>query len=720
MAAKQSPSAKPAKSRRERTTKSVRRRVIVVLGMHRSGTSALARVISLLGATLPQNLMSATEANPLGYFESQTIFELHEELLRSSGTSWSDLAPFPPDWLDSPVAEEWIERLASAVSQEFGQSPLFVLKDPRLALLVPIWMQVFDRLAIAPCFVVSVRNPREVSASLNKSEGTSEAKSMLLWLQYMLEAERHTRDGDRVFIRYDDLLSDWRSVANSLETRLNLKFPRRARRAEAEIDSFLTRDLRHHTIPDEETFEHHRIPDWVKQVFSWACDATSGIEGDAAALDAVAAAFHLAERVYGPLLSGVELAEAKMQRRVRVLEEEALGLRERVSDRDATIKKLGEELDERAVPDAAAISAEAASKAAEAGARAIGLLREDVAQLGTQVTSTTEVTLALRSAFESHGQAGRLEAEIVGLRERVERRDLQIEELKRAAHESSRHRGALEAEAGELRRALDSKRSEVAGLTRDLRERGEKVDAMAAEARLERLAGQRLRQDLNDARCEAEDRAREIGRLEDENDALRISVEERATQLERERDENAERLRELETDRVSMQQEIAGGRAQIERLQAAVVAFEDRERDREGSLRQLGQMRGELVDLRVRLASQGHRMASLRAEARALKENLALARADVEQMEIRARQFEAQSESLIEAREQIDAQSEDLRGAREQIEFLTDQLAEQRALALRAAEEVADLNFCVDQLLAEVDARPPRARYRLTRLMKEE
>ena len=69
--------------------------------------------------------MPATDANPRGFFESQRLFELHEELLAELHTSWRDISPPPPGFSRSPEARQWVERLADAVEEEFGDAPLF-------------------------------------------------------------------------------------------------------------------------------------------------------------------------------------------------------------------------------------------------------------------------------------------------------------------------------------------------------------------------------------------------------------------------------------------------------------------------------------------------------------------------------------------------------------------------------------------------------------------
>src|SRR6516164_8769546 len=73
-------------------------RAVIVLGMHRSGTSAVTRVVSLLGADLPKNLLPPSLTNELGYWESSDLMTIHDELLSSGGSKWDDWRAFNQDW----------------------------------------------------------------------------------------------------------------------------------------------------------------------------------------------------------------------------------------------------------------------------------------------------------------------------------------------------------------------------------------------------------------------------------------------------------------------------------------------------------------------------------------------------------------------------------------------------------------------------------------------
>src|SRR5689334_3266656 len=147
------------------------RTAILVLGMHRSGTSALARVVSLLGATAPKTLMPGDATNPRGFWESNKIVPLHEQMLAAAGSSWDDWQPFNPSWYQSADATQMRDRLASTITEEFGEAPVFVVKDPRICRFVPIWLDVLKQLNIRAAALHIVRNPLEVAYSLKARDG---------------------------------------------------------------------------------------------------------------------------------------------------------------------------------------------------------------------------------------------------------------------------------------------------------------------------------------------------------------------------------------------------------------------------------------------------------------------------------------------------------------------------------------------------------------------
>src|SRR5580700_1164063 len=102
----------------------MKRQAILVLGMHRSGTSALGGVISALGAAGPKTLLGPDVCNPRGFFESFPLALAHNELLASAGSSWHDWRPLEPRWIHSEAAERHHQKIREILIGEFGDEPL--------------------------------------------------------------------------------------------------------------------------------------------------------------------------------------------------------------------------------------------------------------------------------------------------------------------------------------------------------------------------------------------------------------------------------------------------------------------------------------------------------------------------------------------------------------------------------------------------------------------
>lgn len=201
------------------------RDALIVLGMHRSGTSALAGTLALAGVDLGQRLVPPAPDNPKGFFEHDAIWRIHHDLLLDLGSSWHDVRPLPSGWLRSGAAFRAKQRLLVELNAEFAQERLWGVKDPRLSRTFPLWPQVLDELGATPKIILSLRDPLEVAFSLRKRDGLGWAHALALWLRYSLEAERNTRALPRTIIFYPDLLADWKGVVQKIGSVLNLKFP---------------------------------------------------------------------------------------------------------------------------------------------------------------------------------------------------------------------------------------------------------------------------------------------------------------------------------------------------------------------------------------------------------------------------------------------------------------------------------------------------------------
>ncbi|MEO7066857.1 MAG: glycosyltransferase [Rhodanobacter sp.] len=219
---------------------------VLVLGMHRSGTSATAGVLGLLGAKLGTRLMPAAPDNPKGFWENLDAVEIDDHLLRQLGRRWDDVRAMPHGWLRNKAAAAARAAITRLVGTEFAGTPLWAVKDPRLSRCAPIWLEALKGVGVRPVFLLVIRHPEEVAASLYKRSGESPVVSALLWLRHIIDAEISTRGFPRCMVAYDALLDDWRSCIDSVSVQLGVAWPRSLEVVQGEIDSFLDPAGRHH------------------------------------------------------------------------------------------------------------------------------------------------------------------------------------------------------------------------------------------------------------------------------------------------------------------------------------------------------------------------------------------------------------------------------------------------------------------------------------------
>jgi hypothetical protein len=195
---------------------------IVVLGMHRTGTSLMGQILGRLGCDPPRTMIGPSIYNARGYWESSRVSDFNDRLLAQAGTTWDD-------WQDvSEATTNWTSPEAEAdaiLADEFGQSPLFVLKDPRICRLVPFWLSRLTSAGIRPLIILTLRNPVEVAASLGRRDAIEPQLAHLIWLRHMLAAEAATRGMPRVVTEYDALHADWRGVMKRAGRILGMDWP---------------------------------------------------------------------------------------------------------------------------------------------------------------------------------------------------------------------------------------------------------------------------------------------------------------------------------------------------------------------------------------------------------------------------------------------------------------------------------------------------------------
>jgi hypothetical protein len=211
--------ASQAELQQARITSKIGRHFVFVLGMHRSGTSALTGMLVQAGFTAPSDLMPATVANPKGYWESLGILGINEGFLAEMESHWSSSLPLPAGWSESIGARKWRTSLINLISEVFGGAQLATIKDPRFCTLIMGLEPWFESRLIDTSFIIPIRHPLEVANSLLQAEGIDLYKALRLWIKSIFMTEQATRGYRRKFINFDGLIKD---PANCLETCLQL------------------------------------------------------------------------------------------------------------------------------------------------------------------------------------------------------------------------------------------------------------------------------------------------------------------------------------------------------------------------------------------------------------------------------------------------------------------------------------------------------------------
>ena len=301
---------------------------LLVLGMHRSGTSAVTGLLDKLGIPVAGELLGAESYNEKGLFENKAVNLFHERLLGHLGSRWDDPMPVSNQFVETQAGQAFVSELADIIRTELlAGAPIFAVKDPRMCRFVRLWRAALTKAGTEGRAIIPLRHPLDVAESLRTRDGFPRAKSLLLWLDHMLTAERETRDLKRSFIDYDAVLADWRGVADGLAADLDLAWPKERARVETAIDAFLSRDLRHHAS-DAGIGETTRLDALVSR--SWKAlrslldDATTAAAQGS--LDEIVAELHAATGVVSPYVTWEfhALREAEVEAERLAFQEKAL------------------------------------------------------------------------------------------------------------------------------------------------------------------------------------------------------------------------------------------------------------------------------------------------------------------------------------------------------------------------------------------------------------
>jgi hypothetical protein len=470
------------------------------------------------------------------------------------------------------------------IEKEYGKSRLLLLKDPRICRFFPFWLRALDELDIVPKVVLPLRHPQEVMQSLRAREQFGRGRGQLLWLRHVLDAEYASRHVERCFVRYTDLLGDWRREAAKLSRKLGIKWPRMSGAVEVEIDEYLGSELRHQ-VADRSSFDEvGELATWVRlaeQALEQLVDGAGDETEARRVLDGIRTEFDRTAVIYGSVV------------------------REQVAQSEGKANELGQALDARA-KEAGTLSARleeverarnAEKTIATAQARRVEELTERLATLdklsahnARLAESSTRATESMAVQVATHVQAlAEMQARQVGS-------DVMVQSLREKLSAQADELAARESECTAFKRAEAELEGQLSSKIADL---DQHIQAEAA-----------LRGQLQSSAAQIEQHARDEAALREELRAGAIALEERVHA-------EAALRQQLQSSAAQIEQHARDEAALREELRAGAIALEERVRA-EAALRQ--QLQSSAAQIEQHARDEATLRAELQARAKALEE----------------------------------------------------------------------------------------------------
>jgi hypothetical protein len=188
------------------------RRLVLVVGVGRSGTSLLTGILGQVGFHVPQPEVKPDDTNPRGFSEPRWAVDFHTRLLQARRVTVNDARPEAFHKTATAAEDAAVyDELREWLGGQMNEAAAVVVKDPRTGWFLPLWTRASTDLGVEARFVTMLRHPAEILASAAKSYGDWQkpASRAAAWINITLETERATRGARRAFVRYEDLLDDW-------------------------------------------------------------------------------------------------------------------------------------------------------------------------------------------------------------------------------------------------------------------------------------------------------------------------------------------------------------------------------------------------------------------------------------------------------------------------------------------------------------------------------
>ena len=253
--------------------------IVVVLGMHRSGTSTVARALQSVGVSLGDRLMPAAPGNnDKGFFEDLDIVNFNERLLSAVGHAWHSISLLKGSDVDRLCEQGYLKEAIQLLRKKSQPGQIFGFKDPRTAKLLPFWLRVFQVGGFEARYVIAVRHPLSVADSLAKRDGLAPERSYLLWITHVLTSLRETSEDSRILVDYDQFVAEPQKTIGRLAGFLKTTVDTTDQAAF--LRDFLSENLRHSFYLPQDVWSDSAAIELAKEIYTAISDVAANVEAD--------------------------------------------------------------------------------------------------------------------------------------------------------------------------------------------------------------------------------------------------------------------------------------------------------------------------------------------------------------------------------------------------------------------------------------------------------
>lgn len=237
------------------------KQVFVVLGMSRSGTSAIARALKALGIDLGDKLLPGDSRNPKGFFEdSEILYKINRGVSNALRHPWMSVGLLNDKQIENnQVLSQFKSDAIKILQQRFQATAHWGFKDPRAVTILPFWQSVFKSLDLDDRYVIVMRNPLAAAYSNQKFAKLDIEVGLMLWLIILISSIEGTKGRKRLLVSYELMLKDPHTQLARIHRDLALSGEINEKEANLYANEFIDPNLSHYEHSETELKAHSAL-----------------------------------------------------------------------------------------------------------------------------------------------------------------------------------------------------------------------------------------------------------------------------------------------------------------------------------------------------------------------------------------------------------------------------------------------------------------------------